>query len=606
MRLLAFICLSLCCVHLAIASPKVLISDLSWSSSPSTDIPDDFEKVDTNTTLPLKESYWVKIVIESTSESTCILTAGSPYMQGMSYYDGNGEFLFAGNNQQLVLEKGENTFYIHYPFRDFKSGNNFDIDLHDRADFYRDQYMPSITGAIFIAIILFLFFLSFSFYVVGKFHDTVYLYYAWYLGSIAFFFSYQYGFLGDFFPMINTVSPSYVWISSASLTIAYLYFAQAFLDLKNADHKVNRVINFGKYFVVSVVLVETITYFFGVDIQHSVLYKSVVMIVQIVTMPYILYRCYLLKTPLSWIFISGALILAVTTLVAQTVSTFRAVADINLYVQIGLLIEVFIFSIGIGMRMVLINIEKRATQNRLIDQLNLNEKIQEDFIKKLENKVHERTTELQKRNEEKEVLLREIHHRVKNNLQTISSLLNIQLRKLHDPAAISAIKDSKSRVQVMGLLHKFLYQHEGFEDISIKPYLEQLIKMLVESHKTSNEISAQVSICNIKTNVDLAINIGLIVNELTINSLKHAKPSGEVLTISLEVTIKDEVLKITLSDNGVLNNEISHHENTGFGWRLVNSLVDKIEGKINVEVDKGLTVEMNIPLTSAIAYVDET
>lgn len=602
MRVIAAIIVFAYSSIMVFALPKADILEVKWSKSQGTEIPQEFSLLDTNTALPLKNSYWLKISVQSDAESILVIEAGSNYMRNMSYYDAHGKFLFSGNCREIAFKKGINTFYIHYPFRDFKSTNNFEITLHDRLDYYQSRYLPNIIEAIFISIILFLFFLSLSFYVIGRFRDKLYLYYGWYLGSIAFFFSYQYGFLGSILPVINQVSPAYVWISSASLTIAYLYFAQSFLDLKWTDNKVYKLLNFGKYFVLSVIMIETITYFFGMDIQHSITYKSVVMVVQIVTMPYILYRCYLQKTTLSWIFISGAVILVMTTLVGQTVSTLRAVSDANLYIQLGLLIEVFIFSIGIGMRMVLINKEKRITQDQLIDQLSVNEKIQQDFIKQLEIKVSERTEELQKRNEEKETLLKEIHHRVKNNLQTISSLLNIQQRKLKDPAAISAIEDSKNRVQVMGLLHKFLYQHENFEEISIKPYLEQLMKMLVESHKTDVQVAAEVIVCDIQIDVDTSINIGLIINELIINSLKHAVSDDTVLRIILKIHVNENLLHIQLSDNGRADTIVLKNNNAGFGWKLVQSLVEKTEGNLSSQYKKGFVVHISIPLLGTKAY----
>lgn len=215
---------------------------------------------------------------------------------------------------------------------------------------------------------------------------------------------------------------------------------------------------------------------------------------------------------------------------------------------------------------------------------------------------------LTKRNEEKEVLLGEVHHRVKNSLQTISSLLNMQQRKLSDPAAVSAIKDSQKRVQVMGLLYKFVYQHDNFEEIALKPYMEQLVKMLMKSHQSDTETSCEILVCNIETNVDTAINLGLVINELIINSLKYAVSAGHILQIKLDITHRSETLNITLSDNGAAPSNDLPHEKSGFGWKLIQSLVEKAGGRLNSQYNKGLSVNIQIPLkdNATTAYVNET
>ncbi len=606
MRLSIVIILSLCFYGIAISAPQVSIQEVSWSVGDDKNIPSRFSLLDSSTTLPLKDSYWLKISVNSNVKSVFIIEAGSAYMQGMSYYDEHHRYLFSGNHQQISLVKGGNIFYIYYPFRDFKSTEMIRLIFHEKADYYQQRSLSSITETVFLSVVLFLFFLSVSFYITSKMSEIIYLHYAWYLASIVLFFSYQYGVFGALFPFINQIPPPYVWTSSSIITISYLFFAQAFLDLRNTDSWLFKILNFSKVFILGVIIFETAAYYFGYDIQHSIVYKGFVLLIQTSLMPYFLYRCYLQKTTLSWIFICGALILVITTIVGQSVSTFKAVSEVNLYIQIGLLIEIFIFSIGLALRMVIINKDKRIVQHKLIDQLNENERIQRSFINELEEKVAERTEELEQRNEEKGILLKEIHHRVKNNLQTISSLLSIQQRKLSDPAAINAIEDSKNRVQVMGLLHKFLYQHDNFEEISIKPYLEQLMKMLVESHKVKTEVKAQVDVCDIEIDVDTSINIGLIVNELIINSLKHASPIDSTLNIVLRVSVEDQLLSITLSDNGQVITSKPPSEKAGFGWRLVQSLVEKTGGELRSSFEDGFIVNISIPIGDTKAYEGET
>jgi two-component sensor histidine kinase len=230
------------------------------------------------------------------------------------------------------------------------------------------------------------------------------------------------------------------------------------------------------------------------------------------------------------------------------------------------------------------------------------------ILNKQQKTITNQNEKLLKINEEKEVLIGEVHHRVKNSLQTISSLLNMQQRKLSDPAAVSAIKDSQKRVQVMGLLYKFVYQHDNFEQIALKPYMEQLVKMLMQSHQSDTETSIEILVCNIETNVDTTINLGLIINELIINSLKYAVSDGHILQIKLDITHSGKTLNIILSDNGIETSDNLPHQNAGFGWKLIQSLVEKAGGTLSSQYNKGLSVNMQIPLEDSVVtvYADET
>jgi len=130
---------------------------------------------------------------------------------------------------------------------------------------------------------------------------------------------------------------------------------------------------------------------------------------------------------------------------------------------------------------------------------------------------------IQNKNKENELLLGEIHHRVKNNLQVISSLLSLQERNITDETAKAAIMDGKERVQSMGLIHKMLYQQNNFSEINMSEYIEKLISGLLESFgKRSEDFELNYDIKDVNLDVDTAIPLGLIINELVVNALKHA------------------------------------------------------------------------------------
>lgn len=576
--------------------PEAELISIQWSVGGPNEVPEGFKKLNANEKLPFKGSCWVELKLRINQQGNYVITGGNRYMQNMAYYGYDRTLLANGNNYEATLQQGIHTFYIFYPFIDFKARSAINVSVAPAANYYKEKLFYSSSHVLFISIIVFLFLLSIAFYTISKGNEIIYLFYAWYLFSIVFFFAYQFGMLGQWFPFVNHIAPVYWWISSASLSMSYLFFAGAFLDLRKTDPIANKVVTLGKWFVLSVVIIETTTYIFGYDIQHSIIYKSIVVLFQVIAMPYLVIRIVKQRTTLSWIFIGGASILIITTLAGQVASTFKAVDITNFYIQIGLLIEVFIFSVGIGIRMWLINKQKGQVQQDLLKQMQQNLAIHRKYTTELEEKVLERTKDLQIKNEEKEVLLKEIHHRVKNNLQTIASLLNLQQRRLKDKMAIGAIEESKNRVKVMGLIHKFLYQQETTEGINLHNYLAQLVDMLIDSYNVNKKVCKKVEIDNITTDMDMAITLGLILNELITNSLKHAFENIDSPELKLLVHAKGKVVFIQLIDNG---NNISinvDYGSTGFGWKLVNSLVESLNGKINTVNKEGFEVRIEFPL----------
>lgn len=596
--LLALIFLFLIPQHPEVKAPSTIVST-KWGLGKETSLPDDFLPFNENEKLPLKGSYWVRLIVQTNHEDEYILVGGNHYMKNMRFYNAQDNFIGKGNSCSVLLKKGENEFYIFYPFIDFKARSAHNITITRAAKYYKDQLFYTTSHVLFISIIVFLFLLSLSFYLISGGSEIIYLFYAWYLFSIVFFFAYQFGMLGDWFPFVNNISPVYWWISSASLSMSYLFFAGAFLDLKKTDPMANKVITAGKLFVLSVVVVETTTYIFGYDIQHSVIYKAIVVLFQLVAMPYLVIRIIRQRTTISWIFIGGASILMITTLAGQVASTFKAVDITNFYIQIGLLIEVFVFSVGIGIRMWVINKQKRQVQQELLEQMQQNMAIHRKYTTELEEKVIERTKDLQIKNEEKEILLKEIHHRVKNNLQTIASLLNLQQRRLKDEMAINAIEESKNRVRVMGLIHKFLYQQETQGGVNLKKYLVQLLDMLIDSYNVNKRIEKKVKIDAIQTDMDMAITLGLILNELITNSLKHAFEYVENPMLKLNVQKKKDTIEIRLMDNGSDVSVDVNNSTSGFGWKLINSLVDSLNGQIATQNKKGFEVQILFPMATA-------
>ena len=201
---------------------------------------------------------------------------------------------------------------------------------------------------------------------------------------------------------------------------------------------------------------------------------------------------------------------------------------------------------------------------------------------------------------EKETLLQEIHHRVKNNLQVISSLLRLQSRQIRDQQALELFKESQNRVQAMALIHEKLYQSSNLAFIDFQEYITSLVGNLCRSYDIyRHAITFKVNVNQVSLAIDTAIPCGLIINELVTNSLKYAFPDnrdGEI-SISLESMHSGQFV-LTISDNGVgLPENLDFRNTSSLGLQLVCRLCKQLEGRIELNQNQG--TEFKITFTNA-------
>ncbi|MHC5776510.1 sensor histidine kinase [Nostoc sp.] len=193
--------------------------------------------------------------------------------------------------------------------------------------------------------------------------------------------------------------------------------------------------------------------------------------------------------------------------------------------------------------------------------------------------------------QEKEVLLKEIHHRIKNNLQIISSLLNLQAEYIKDNQAIQIFKDSQSRIESMALIHDKLYKSKDLSRINFADYIQDLVTNLFDSYNlNSSAITLKINVEDVFLVSDAAIPCGLIINELISNSLKHAfhqRKSGEICIdfCSLEANL----FTLTISDNGVgFAKDFDFQTTESLGLLLVKGLTNQLKGNIEFSSNNGV------------------
>ena len=202
---------------------------------------------------------------------------------------------------------------------------------------------------------------------------------------------------------------------------------------------------------------------------------------------------------------------------------------------------------------------------------------------------------------EKEVMLKEIHHRVKNNLQIICSLLNLQSRSIEDKQTLSLFRESQNRVRLMALVHEKLYQSDSLEKINLKDYIEPLSGYWMHSYEVQpGTVTINTKIEDIFLSIDTAVSCGLILNEMVSNSLKYAFSEGVkgMIEISAGLT-NSEHFSISYRDNGVgLPPDFDIETATSLGLQLISSLTDQLGGELEISSEQGTEFKLTELLVS--------
>ncbi|RME99665.1 MAG: PAS domain S-box protein, partial [Chloroflexi bacterium] len=198
---------------------------------------------------------------------------------------------------------------------------------------------------------------------------------------------------------------------------------------------------------------------------------------------------------------------------------------------------------------------------------------------------------------EKEVMLQEIHHRVKNNLQIISSLLNLQSAYVNDPQLADIFQDSQHRIRSMALIHEKLYRSKNLAQINFAEYIQDLsASMFSAQSSTAKGVTLECHVLPILLNIDQAVPSGLILNELLSNALKHAFPGGGPGKVTVDLTATNQQIHLAVSDNGIgLPPDFNFDQTDSLGLQLINTLVDQLDGSIEFNGQNGTRVEVRFP-----------
>ncbi|MGZ4036205.1 MAG: PAS domain S-box protein [Bacteroidia bacterium] len=201
---------------------------------------------------------------------------------------------------------------------------------------------------------------------------------------------------------------------------------------------------------------------------------------------------------------------------------------------------------------------------------------------------------------EKEVLLKEVHHRVKNNMQVISSILNLQSSYVKDEYALGLLKESQNRIKTMAYIHESLYQNKTFTSINFSEYISTLTNNILQSYAAATQkVRLVLEIQKVILNLDTSIPAGLIINELVTNSIKHAFSGANDGIILINLYTKNNTLFLEVSDNGKgFPKEVDFKNTNSLGLQLVNTLIEQLNGTIELTESKygGTSFFINFPM----------
>ena len=535
---------------------------------------------------------WFKLKIYNKSQSRrFIFQLQEPYFQRINFFiKENGTWkqqqagltLYKENKNKKNLsptfsfnieQNQSQTIYIEFAPKAGKATSCFGrFSLSTQTKF---NYSSLFNEYLFYAFIFgtFIIIIIFNLFLYAQFHEKIYLYYAFYLLFLMTYMSIYSGLL------LHMGLAS--WYKEFSVSIAlFIVFLIAFSDnFLKLKHYLPRIHKLLKYILITILI--SIPYIlYDYDRWMSSIGIFTVILAPIIALSafYVVYKGHKeakYYIPAIVLYILSLIILPLMTkgLIAHTTFTHYVFTTFSF-------IEVMFFSFVLVRRFFKTQNEKIYLQNELLD-------IQKNNEKRLEKRVKERTNKVNQLLKEKEVLLKEVYHRVKNNFQMVVSLLWIENenKKSEDESLLELI----NRIKSMALIHQYLLGMDDYAEIKSKEYLHQ-INLEIQKSYTKTKLSIQDNIDDFSLSPDQALALGIIVNELLTNSVKHFK-RDEVCTIELRCQKIDHEVKLTLQDNGE-GFELKRRRNS-FGLKLIKQFSKKLHAsKSEFSFENGTKYEL--------------
>lgn len=528
---------------------------------------------------------WIKFTLKNSSKKTIkkIIEYDNPLTTNVDFFDFNKnsiqkDGLLSKDINKFVINpifsielnpNEENTYFIKAS--SFITTLIIDLKLLDEESFYKKEIKHQIILSLFFGAMLILGIYNFFIYLFTR--DISYLYYVLYiLGLIIHHLMYT-GIANVYF--LNYEQKITI-VSLASVIVAIPVYAlglftKSFLQTKQYK-KFNMVLNG------FLILIPISVIFFLITDDYDKYRNTFTMLFLVFLMIITLYAT--LKKNKQAYFIFFAWIIFLSSGLLMYLSS-AGIFDIKKYfpylIEASFVVEAIIFSIALANKITNLQKEKNEANQKLIIQ-------KENETKRLSNEVNLRTKDLKNALDEKELLLKELNHRVKNNMQTIVSLIRLQSDEIENEKLKDILLTIQNRISAMGHLHELLYKQDDINYIDVYEYFEVLIDEVRDSYDSFIEIHLDIKT---KLKMEQSIYCGLIINELITNSFKYAFPDKKG-NIFITLEKENENIKLTIKDDGIGFDETK--VNFSLGFTLVKTLaVSQLKGEIDINSKNGVT-----------------
>lgn len=550
-----------------------------------------FSKIDSSTK---KFGYspdfkvWIKFTLHNIENEAIfkIIEFDNPLVTNINFYENNNlkesEGLLNKSIERksvnpvfhIKLEKDETkTYYIEASSK--KTSLSLKLNLYSYEAFYKQEIIQQIILSLFFGGMIVLALYNLSIYFMIK--DISYFYYVGYIITLVFHHLLYVGFanlyLFDSAFMEYVVRYAAVFIALPVLFLAL--FSKSFLQI-NQYPKINFILN-----ILIALLVSSVILFIFTNYLEP--YRNVISILVMLYLFFITFYAFLKRNEQAKLILFGwtAILFAGSLMYLSNSGIIEDDLSSYYIIEIAFILEALVFSIALANRIKRLQDEKEKMQLSLITEQKENEA-------RLNKIVSNKTNNLIVALEEKEILLKELNHRVKNNMQTIISLIRLQNDEINDSKINILLTTIQNRISAMSHLHELLYQKDTITFVDANEYFEKIISEIKQSFEHDIDVIYDIN-CNLSS--ESAIYCGLILNELLTNSFKHAFDENKSGIVNISFFGKNKEYKLVYSDNGKGYNP--NIKKSSLGLTLIETLAKKqLKAEMNISTNEGVKVKL--------------
>ena len=550
-----------------------------------------FSKIDSSTK---KFGYspdfkvWIKFTLHNIENEAIlkIIEFDNPLVTNINFYENNNlkesEGLLNKSIERksvnpvfhIKLEKDETkTYYIEASSK--KNSLSLKLNIYSYEAFYKQEIIQQIILSLFFGGMIVLALYNLSIYFMIK--DISYFYYVGYIITLVFHHLLYVGFanlyLFDSAFMEYVVRYAAIFIALPVLFLAL--FSKSFLQI-NQYPKINFILN-----ILIALLVSSVILFIFTNYLEP--YRNVISILVMLYLFFITFYAFLKRNEQAKLILFGWTAILFAGSLMYLSSSGIIEDDLSSYyiIEIAFILEALVFSIALANRIKRLQDEKEKMQLSLITEQKENEA-------RLNKIVSNKTNNLIVALEEKEILLKELNHRVKNNMQTIISLIRLQNDEINDSKINILLTTIQNRISAMSHLHELLYQKDTITFVDANEYFEKIISEIQQSFEHDIDVIYDIN-CNLSS--ESAIYCGLILNELLTNSFKHAFDKNKTGIVNISFFGKNKEYKLVYSDNGKGYNP--NIKKSSLGLTLIETLAKKqLKAEMNISTNEGVKVKL--------------